>query len=52
MRSVFALGLMAFAGFAAAQDQPQNNYPYTIDPDSVAGSDRRESLNKPHTWLI
>ncbi|PSN69701.1 hypothetical protein BS50DRAFT_631689 [Corynespora cassiicola Philippines] len=41
MRSVFALGLMAFAGFAAAQDQPQDNYPYTIDPDSVAGSDRQ-----------
>lgn len=40
MRSIFALGLAAFAGLSAAQSQPQNDYPYTIDPQSVSESDR------------
>ncbi|KAF2253280.1 hypothetical protein BU26DRAFT_420343 [Trematosphaeria pertusa] len=35
MRSIFALSLLAFAGFSAAQDSEQNNYPYTIDPENV-----------------
>lgn len=41
MRSTLALSFTAFAGFAAAQSSSQNNYPYTIDPQSVSGSDRR-----------
>ncbi|CAO2657071.1 Nn.00g058740.m01.CDS01 [Neocucurbitaria sp. VM-36] len=41
MRSVFALGVAAFAGFCAAQDSTQNDYPYTIDPNSVSDSDRQ-----------
>ncbi|KAF2281311.1 uncharacterized protein EI97DRAFT_367346 [Westerdykella ornata] len=41
MLPIFTLGLAAVAGFAAAQKQPQNNYPYTIDPESVSESDRR-----------
>jgi len=40
MRSVLALSLLAVARFAAAQDTPQQNYPYTIDPESVPESDR------------
>lgn len=40
MRSVFALGIAALAGFTAAQTTPQMNYPYTIDPDSVPQSTR------------
>ena len=34
MRSVFALSIAAFTGLVAAQDTPQLNYPYTIDPDT------------------
>ena len=41
MRSTLALSFAAFAGFAAAQSSSQNDYPYTIDPQSVSGSDRR-----------
>jgi hypothetical protein len=41
MHSIFALSVLAVAGFSVAQDQPQQNYPYTIDPDSVRDSDRR-----------
>ena len=40
MRSIFALSIAAFAGLAAAQTTSQNNYPYTIDPDSVDQSTR------------
>ncbi|KAJ4992073.1 hypothetical protein SVAN01_02394 [Stagonosporopsis vannaccii] len=41
MRSTLALSFAALAGFAAAQSTPQNNYPYTIDPESVSSSDRQ-----------
>jgi len=40
MRSVFALSIAAFTGLVAAQDTPQLNYPYTIDPDTVEQSTR------------
>lgn len=40
MRSALALCVLAVARFAVAQDAPQQNYPYTIDPDSVPESDR------------
>jgi hypothetical protein len=35
MRSTLALSIAAFAGFSAAQSTTQNDYPYTIDPNSV-----------------
>ncbi|KAF2270764.1 hypothetical protein CC78DRAFT_539243 [Lojkania enalia] len=41
MRSIATLSLLALVGFAAAQDTIQQNYPYTIDPDSVSESDRQ-----------
>lgn len=41
MRSTLALSFIALAGFAAAQETPQNDYPYTINPDDVSGSDRQ-----------
>ncbi|OAL07745.1 hypothetical protein IQ06DRAFT_14784 [Phaeosphaeriaceae sp. SRC1lsM3a] len=40
MRSVIALSAAAFASLSAAQATSQNNYPYTIDPNSVSTSDR------------
>lgn len=40
MRSTLALAATALAGLAASQDTPQNNYPYTIDPNSVSQGDR------------
>lgn len=40
MRSVTALSVAALASLSAAQTTPQNNYPYTIDPNSVSSSDR------------
>jgi hypothetical protein len=40
MRSVLALGIAAFTGFTAAQSAAQNNYPYTIDPNTVPESTR------------
>ncbi|KAF2742596.1 hypothetical protein M011DRAFT_481509 [Sporormia fimetaria CBS 119925] len=45
MHSAVAFTLLAVAGFAAAQDAPQQNYPYTIDPNSVPKSLRR-------TWCL
>ncbi|KAH6638155.1 hypothetical protein C7974DRAFT_155266 [Boeremia exigua] len=41
MHSALALGLAAFAGFAAAQENTQNDYPYRIDPDSVTPANRQ-----------
>lgn len=40
MHSTIAFSLLAVAGFAAAQDAPQLNYPYTIDPESVSSANR------------
>ncbi|KAH4221543.1 hypothetical protein HBI56_127390 [Parastagonospora nodorum] len=40
MRSAITFSIAALASLAAAQDTPQLNYPYTIDPDSVSSSDR------------
>jgi hypothetical protein len=40
MLSALALGIAAFTGFTAAQSTVQNNYPYTIDPDSVSQATR------------
>jgi hypothetical protein len=40
MRSVFALSIAAFTGLVAAQDTTQQNYPYTIDPETVDQSTR------------
>lgn len=48
MRSIFALSMLALAGLSAAQDQQQQNYPYTIDPNSVSSADRR----KPHVYVM
>ena len=42
MRSIAALTLLAFTGLSFAQDQQQQNYPYTIDPESVPDSLRRK----------
>jgi len=43
MHSVVAFGLLAAAGFAAAQDQSnvQFDYPYWIDPESVSEGNRQ-----------
>ncbi|KAH9879418.1 hypothetical protein J1614_002858 [Plenodomus biglobosus] len=38
--SILALSAAAFAGFAAAQSTSQQDYPYTIDPNTVSESDR------------
>ncbi|KAF1840385.1 uncharacterized protein K460DRAFT_371579 [Cucurbitaria berberidis CBS 394.84] len=41
MRSAFALGVAAFAGLCAAQNQTQSEYPYRIDPNSVTNTNRQ-----------
>ncbi|KAF1936734.1 hypothetical protein EJ02DRAFT_459268 [Clathrospora elynae] len=41
MRSVFALSIAGFAGFCAAQSTIEQNYPYTIDPNTVSEADRQ-----------
>ncbi|KAF2736616.1 hypothetical protein EJ04DRAFT_153263 [Polyplosphaeria fusca] len=41
MLSIIALTLLSMAGLPAAQDTPQQNYPYTIEPDSVDSSLRQ-----------
>jgi len=38
--SILALGTAAFAALSAAQGTSQQNYPYTIDPNSVSEADR------------
>ncbi|CBX95220.1 hypothetical protein IAQ61_004044 [Plenodomus lingam] len=38
--SILALGTAALAGFSSAQTTSQQNYPYTIDPNTVSESDR------------
>ncbi|KAF2831106.1 hypothetical protein CC86DRAFT_283221 [Ophiobolus disseminans] len=40
MRSIIALSAAAFAGLAAGQTAPQQNYPYTINPETVLKTDR------------
>lgn len=40
MRSAITLSVAALASLSAGQATPQNNYPYTIDPESVSSSDR------------
>lgn len=40
MRSAIALSVAALASLSAAQTTPQNDYPYTIDPNSVSSSDK------------
>lgn len=42
MRSTLAIALFAFAGWSVTQTTTQQSYPYTIEPDSVKKSDRRE----------
>ncbi|KAF2013342.1 hypothetical protein BU24DRAFT_350530 [Aaosphaeria arxii CBS 175.79] len=40
MRSAIAVAAFAFATLSAAQSDPQQNYPYTIDPNSVSDADK------------
>ncbi|KAH8725355.1 hypothetical protein GQ44DRAFT_616139 [Phaeosphaeriaceae sp. PMI808] len=45
MHSITTLSIAALAALSAAQTQPQQNYPYTINPKDVSPSDR-------YTWCL
>jgi hypothetical protein len=51
MRSSIALSVAALASLSAAQTTPQNDYPYTIDPNSVSSSDKGVFRDKTHFMI-